>query len=328
MKPSFRWPLLFLTSMIFLARAAPRVDAAAGSPPISVDEYWRLVDHAQQVIAGLKGLPPDQAKEPLAELAAQWERVDQVTLDDGGTIHVDNSYLLSLLRLDPPDPGRIESVLRRLQAAHKTYPAGVFTTADLESLKEVLARPEFQWQAPAPNPIAEWFRKLWERFNRWLQEILGGGRFSVPGGVFDPLPLISTLLLAVVLFYIARTLFVDLVGEARIDDGNGEAREPLTSGSAFSKAQALSRGGDYRSAVRYLYLSSLLLLDERGLLRYDRFKTNHEYLRSVSGQPGLAGPLRDVIEVFDDVWYGYHALDEDTFKHYSDRVEELKEKKQ
>ena len=103
--------------------------------------------------------------------------------------------------------------------------------------------------------------------------------------------------------------------------------EPLTSEDAFEKAQALSRGGDYRSAVRYLYLSSLLLLDERGLLRYDRTKTNREYLRSISRSPGLAKPLGEVIEVFDDVWYGYHSLEEETFKHYSDRVQELKENK-
>ena len=79
--------------------------------------------------------------------------------------------------------------------------------------------------------------------------------------------------------------------------------------------------------MRYLYLSSLLLLDERGLLRYDRSKTNREYLSSLSNTPELSEPLNEVIDVFDNVWYGYHSLDEETFKHYSDRVEELKEKK-
>jgi hypothetical protein len=31
--------------------------------------------------------------------------------------------------------------------------------------------------------------------------------------------------------------------------------------------------------------------------------------------------------VFDNVWYGYHSLEEESFKHYSARVEELKGKK-
>lgn len=68
-------------------------------------------------------------------------------------------------------------------------------------------------------------------------------------------------------------------------------------------------------------------MDERGILRYDRSKTNREYLRSVSNMPELAKPLGEVIEVFDNVWYGYHSLEEETFKKYSDRVEELKGKK-
>jgi hypothetical protein len=68
-------------------------------------------------------------------------------------------------------------------------------------------------------------------------------------------------------------------------------------------------------------------MDERGVLRYDRSKTNREYLRSVANSPELAKPLEEVIEVFDNVWYGYHPLEEESFKHYSARVEELKEKK-
>jgi hypothetical protein len=71
-----------------------------------------------------------------------------------------------------------------------------------------------------------------------------------------------------------------------------------------------------------------MLLDERGLLRYDRTRTNREYLRTISDSPELAQPLTEVIEVFDNVWYGYHELDESSFKHYSNLVEELKEKKQ
>ena len=67
--------------------------------------------------------------------------------------------------------------------------------------------------------------------------------------------------------------------------------------------------------------------DAEELLRYDRTRTNREYLRTVSDSPELAQPLAEVIEVFDNVWYGYHEMDEASFKHYSDRVEELKEKK-
>jgi hypothetical protein len=77
-----------------------------------------------------------------------------------------------------------------------------------------------------------------------------------------------------------------------------------------------------------LYLSSLLVLDEQGLLRYDRSRTNREYLRSISSRPELAKPLRDVIDVFDRVWYGFEAVDEDTYKTYVEHVQELRERKE
>ena len=96
----------------------------------------------------------------------------------------------------------------------------------------------------------------------------------------------------------------------------------------MQRAQTLSGQGDYRNAIRYLYLSSLLVLDERGLLRYDRSRTNREYLRSVSSKPGLATPLRDVIDVFDRVWYGFESVDEQTYQSYLQHVDELREKKE
>jgi hypothetical protein len=139
---------------------------------------------------------------------------------------------------------------------------------------------------------------------------------------------LAVILLVLILAYIFRGLFADMITDAHLTGDGNSGDEILTAEAAFQRAQTLSRGGEYRSAVRYLYLSSLLLLDERGLLRYDRTRTNREYLRTVSDSPELVQPLTEVIEVFDNVWYGYHELDEASFKHYSDRVEELKEKKQ
>jgi hypothetical protein len=77
-------------------------------------------------------------------------------------------------------------------------------------------------------------------------------------------------------------------------------------------------------AVRYLYLSALLLLEERGLLRYDRSQTNREYLRGVVHRPDLAAILQEVVEVFDRVWYGFQPIDEAEVSHYTARVAELR----
>jgi hypothetical protein len=314
-----------------MARPAAAWQSPGGSGPVPLSEYWKLVEHTQEILAGPGSVPAGQGQTAIAELIDQWEAVQEVRSEDGEIIPLDNSYLLSVLRTAGNDPEPARGLFEALLEAHREYPARLFTPADLEGLNTILARPDFQWPEEAGNPIVERFNELLQRFFRWLNHLLGrdrnGTRPISPAG-FSLFPVLMTILLALVIVYVLRGLFADLVKETKLDTETDAADMPLTAEAAFVRAQSLSQSGDYRSAVRYLYLSSLLLLDERGLLRYDRSKTNREYLRSVSGSPELSEPLNEVIEVFDNVWYGYHALDEESFQHYSERVEELKEKKQ
>jgi hypothetical protein len=283
------------------------------------------VEHNRQIVAGLKGAPAGKMEEGLSKLAAQWQRVETIRLATGEVVPFDNDYMLAILDAEKPDLDHIKELLQELQAAHQQYPRQVFTTDDLKPLASILARPEFQWQEARPNPVATWLEKQWQRLLQWLGRLFGGRTIALSTGTWSFPAALTTLMLVLVLLYISRNLIRDFVSDASLDrDGSG-SDEALTSERAFQRAMDLSRGGDYRSAVRYLYLSSLLMLDERNLLQYDRSKTNREYLRSISGSPELAKPLGEVIEVFDDVWYGHHLLDEDSFKHYSDRVEALKE---
>ncbi len=320
------------------ALAAPR---PSDSAPLPLNEYWSLVEHTRQIVAGLSAEPSESVRPALDELVSQWEAVKQVQLKDGQTVPVDNSYLVLLLKSSNTDNLTIaESLVETLLEAHRKYPSEVFTAADLDRLNAILSDPRFQWKEAQLNPIQKWIQEQFKRFtdwlnslfgeqikrfNEWLNSLFGNNNFS--GDTFSLVPILTTILLVAVLAYVFRSLFFDLVAESRLAEDASAEGEPLTAEQALARAHSLSRGGDYRSAVRYLYLSSLLLLDERGLLRYDRSKTNREYLRSLSNTPELSEPLNEVIDVFDNVWYGYHSLDEDTFKHYSDRVEELKEKK-
>ncbi len=301
------------------------------SQVVSEADYWSLVESSRLSVAALPGKPADTIRQRLDTLATEFKAIKLVTLADGTTVPVDNSYLVSLLSSQKPDLYGIQRTLDTLQTAHRTYPSHVYTTADLQSLKEILARPEFNGLNEQTNPLRDWLQNVWQRFQKWLgdvlQKLFGNRGLNIQGPGWSPLGILSAVVLGLVLAYVIRSLFVDFASEANLDHNGNGAEKALTSDSAFEKAQTMSRGGDYRSAVRYLYLSCLLLLDERGLLRYDHFKTNREVLRSVSGSTELAQPLQDVVEIFDKVWYGYHTLDESSFQHYSQRVEELKEQK-
>ena len=133
------------------------------------------------------------------------------------------------------------------------------------------------------------------------------------------------LFLLFVFWFVGREFMGGLLLEAGAGPSTRDAGEPLTAARALQQAQNLSTAGDYRNAVRYLYLASLLRLDERGLLRYDRSRTNREYLRSIDEKPELASNLKDVIDVFDEVWYGYQPLDKSSYEHFVDRVSDLQD---
>jgi hypothetical protein len=315
--------LLSLTSPSAMGQSSRGLQ---GAEPISVEEYWELVRTTRQSVLEMEGIPQEDTRQRLESLAAQWEQVTAVKLEDGTLTQLDSTYLTVQLRSDPPDPGRLGNLLDELLSAHEQYPQDVFTIQDVEPLKQILARPEFQWEEEAIQP-PNWLAELYDRFLNFLDRILFGTVNTVYQGR-DLLTVAAVLVFLLALFFISRSLSRSLAQEAELAAEDAQSDEMLTSKGALKRAETLSTQGDYRNAVRYLYLSSLLVLDEQGLMRYDRSRTNREYLRSVSSKPELAKPLRDVIEVFDRVWYGFENVDEQTYQSYVKHVDELREKKE
>ena len=70
--------------------------------------------------------------------------------------------------------------------------------------------------------------------------------------------------------------------------------------------------GDYRQATRYLYLISLTLLNEKGLIRWHKDATNQEYLLQLKGSSWETS-FRYLTGLYDKVWYGEFPLGETQF---------------
>src|SRR5574341_222016 len=295
--------------------------------PITFDGYWELVRSTRQDIIQMEAQHESAVRAQLSSMASQWEAITAVELSDKTIIQIDSSFLAAELRNDPTDLERLTKLLDALLNAHKDYPQKVFTLQDIQPLTEILARPEFQWQEAQRPEMPNWLQELLQRFFDLMDRIGYGVRnISYYGRV--PLMIAAALLFLLSLLYISRSLSRSLVREAQLAAEGGDGDETLTSKGALQRAQTLSGQGDYRNAIRYLYLSSLLVLDEQGLLRYDRSRTNREYLRSISSKPELANPLRDVIDVFARVWYGFESVDEKTYQSYVKHVDELREKRE
>jgi hypothetical protein len=297
--------------------------------PLPVEEYWQLVEQTTQSLETVDTDDPAAVRAQLDGLAARWEDVDSVRLPDGNIVAIDTEALVDAMQADPPDVAALGQQFRALLDAHEDwaqYAPGV--TAEQATLDEILARPEFQWgsEETKPNPIQEFLDNLLRRFWDLLNRLIPGN-VPIGGGVPNVVLFFVALLLAGILAMALRGMLRDAVNEADLEELE-EGGELLTADTALLRAQETAQTGDYRLAVRYLYLSTLLQLEERGLLRYDRARTNREYLRSVAHRADLAAILRDVVDVFDRTWYGFQILDAETYHQYERRVGELRRLRQ
>ena len=294
--------------------------------PITVEAYWQRVADLRQALLQMDSLSGEEVRRQLDELAGAWEKVTMVQFLDGQIMAIDSTRLSAELKADPPDLKHLLALTDALLAAHEKYPRTVFTAQDVKPLREILARPEFQWNQSRVIETPDWFQKIIDAFFNFIEHLA-----YLIGNIiyYGRVPILMGLVILFLfgLYHFSKNLSDSLVREAQLaaEDGSDDL---LTSKGAMQRAQLLSNQGDYRNAIRYLYLSSLLVLDERGLMRYDRSRTNREYLRSVASKPRLESPLHNVIDVFDRVWYGYEEVDEKTFQAYAEHVDELREAKE
>lgn len=297
----------------------------AGNHTVPVEVYWQQVAEALSTIRTLQGSGEEAVDDALSALAAEFESIAEVELADGRRIPLDSSYLAARLKEPDPDLAQLEAYLTVVQTSRDRWPEPSHDSQDLLPLAEILARPEFQVRQEEPGPLDQ----LWQRILDSLRELLVA-IFPESAGGFAPLirgllTVIGIVALVAALVFTLRGILGDIVADEESPLGEYDGLALVNADQALQEAHTYSRRGDYRSAVRYLYISCLLSLEERELLRYDRAQTNQEYLRNVAGKPELADTLRDVIDVFDRVWYGFQSLDEKAFSHYAGRVEQLRQ---
>jgi hypothetical protein len=311
----------FLLLGCILAGFTVAVSVSAAEPPWPIDAYWQLVEDTHALV-----IQPHTTTTDTAQLADQWAAIDAVRLPDGTVVPVDHSHLVALLRAKPLNRSQLDLFLTTLLDAEQSTVPNFNQPQYGEMLATILSAPEFQWPEKQTSALEEWWQRLRERFWAWISKLFGGE--DADGNITIPVPswmvtIAGSLVLFFVLFYVLRGLEASFVAERAINPDDVEGDAALTATVAMKRAQTLSASGDYRTAIRYLYLSALLALDERGLLRYDRSLTNHEYIRSLEKRPTLARTFGSIVGVFDRVWYGKQPVDADTYADYVEHIEDL-----
>jgi len=310
---------LLLGCIVVGFTAAAYVSAA--EPPWPIDAYWQQLEETHAQVIQLHTTLTDTA-----QLADRWAGINAVILPDGVVVPVDHSHLIALLRAEPFSRTQLDAYLTTLLDARDTAGPDFSHPQYGEKLAAILSAPEFQWVEKRPSLLERWWRQVQERFWAWLSRLFGKEDSSVRVDVQLPswiVTIAGSLVLFLVLFYVLRGLDASFVAERALNPDDVEDDAALTATTAMKHAQTLSASGDYRTAIRYLYLSALLALDERGALRYDRTLTNREYIRTLEKRPALARAFGSVVGVFDRVWYGKQPVDADTYADYVAHIEDL-----
>lgn len=293
---------------------------AAQSTPLPEESYWQLVADTQAWI------DTNPQPETWSAQAERWSAFQEVRLADGSVVRVSTHEIARLLQAVPADRVRLRDYLSGLLQARERWSKSGSGESELSALQSILSRPEFQ--SESDNFLQRLYQKVMDFLIQLLDKLFPHTRQITLPLPTDLVILLTVLLLGGILAFIFRDVWRNVLPETDLGDENLAVGEILTASQASQRARQLSSSGDYRQAIRYMYLSALLHLDERGLLRYDRSLTNREYLRQVSNQPGLASHLRPVIEIFDKVWYGFQPVDEETYSQYTGQVETLENPKE
>ncbi|WP_375766619.1 DUF4129 domain-containing protein [Archangium gephyra] len=210
--------------------------------------------------------------------------------------------------------------------------------------RDILARPEFQVaepEAPQENTAEEAPPSgLWQRFMKWLLDLLeqlfrrtetqsrapassGEGGLASANAVMVVVIAAALVVLALVLL---RALGKAKAGEdARLEvstqDASTLAADPMNALSRPPEgwahlADELAARGEYREAVRSLYLALLSRLHRDGVIHYDTTLSNWDYLRQFRSRREWVPSFRELTLRFDFAWYGNLPVGADGYRDF------------
>ena len=223
----------------------------------------------------------------------------------------------------------------RLYAELQDQPAPIDAQ---QTARQILSRREFQTVSDPdkdatvedpegpdePGWLAKLFKALWD----WLskQEKDEGERpVPVDTSSSPAMPGANAVMIGTIVLVAAVLLFILIRSFKRkpehndLDETGGLTEQPLAHDtmSALSRppetwaglADELAARGEYREAIRHLYLALLSRLHRDGVIDYDPTLSNWEYLFAFKGASALKAGFKELTRRFDFAWYGNLGVD-------------------
>lgn len=167
---------------------------------------------------------------------------------------------------------------------------------------------------------------------RAMGDFKGWGAFGIVGSILTVVLLLLIVGVAVKMILNRRaqvgTLETQVEVAGAIDlESEAVVATQLPEDEWMRMAQDKIGAGEYRLAVRALFLASLAHLGERGLLKVARFKSNSDYRGELSlkarSMPAVVDAFSENIGLFEWVWYGLHEVGNESVEHFTSNYERI-----
>ena len=314
--------LLLLTVLCF---------AVSSAAAISFSDYHSALDEAIADVGSLLNRGGHESDEDyqtrftagIAEVRAHLPENEQVEFGKE-TWTADNTWLHKTL--DDLEQAPFEERQAKLESLWEALSALDQRVTELENaerveehkgaakqkLESILARPEYASASKGPNAITKLLRDL----IRWIESLMPEQSAVSPGRAQLISRIIMIVIVGVAVLMIAYVLWLLFKRFNRpVQAKKRKKREPRivlgerlqpeqTATDLLAEAEALARNGDLRAAIRKGYIALLVELGDRNLISLAQYKTNRDYLRSVTNVPQLHSPLKRLTESFERHWYG------------------------
>jgi Domain of unknown function (DUF4129) len=286
----------------------------------AAEQVARIKSDAEYEISGV---------EDIRQLMPRQEQVEH----EGRTLKIDNTWLSVALDVysaerDPQKKtaklaeigDRLAALDAALISAAETSPGKAGGEETRAKLREILNRRDYHEKEEGRfaafvrkiyNKVSDFIVQLRDAFGRMLKKTFSS---AAEGSLVSKILVI--VVLGVFLFFILRlaTKIKPRRKAARKRTVLGEEIEAnATPGDLFEAAMAAAQAGDFRAAVRKLYISLLYELSERSLIELDESATNHEYLARLAHFEPLVAPVSAMTDRFDVSWYGMFPTSQEEF---------------
>ncbi|MFC1462985.1 hypothetical protein ACFLQU_05190 [Verrucomicrobiota bacterium] len=200
------------------------------------------------------------------------------------------------------------------------------------------------WAWRPVQGVLKWARKTLKKIMEWLKDILfwepsstsgsgGDWQTSVRALVFVALAATLSFLVILLLrvwraragrekkvFALARPTASDIL-EERV------AADDLPMDEWMTMAREFLDKGQFRLAVRAMFLGCLVSLANREKLTIARHKSNREYIRELNRRahdaPDMLAAFSENVGILEKLWYGMHMATEEVVMAFTDNQERI-----